>query len=111
MIIPIIRRSNLILQHKMSSILSISHSFRLANQFPHTSQRILLTLWITLIEDNHRNMMHFTPSDAECRQDIESVLSADALTERELAGCISSSDGRDGTESDVGTIGQPINPV
>src|SRR5579859_769305 len=95
----------------MSSILTISHCFRLGNQFPHTSQGILLTLGISFVENNHCNMMHLTPSDAESRQDVETVFRADALTQSELTRGICSADGRDGTESYVCAVREPVYPI
>ena len=111
MIVPIIRRGNLILQHKMSSILSISHCFRLGNQLPHASQCIFLAHRIPLVEDNHGNVMHFPPANAECRQYIEAVFRADALTESKLSGSIFAADRRDGTKCHMSTVGKPVDPV
>ena len=92
MIVPIIRRGNLILQHKMSSILSISHCFGLGNQLPHARQCIFLAHRIPLVEDNHGNVMHFPPANAECRQYIEAVFRTDALTESKLSRSIFAAD-------------------
>jgi hypothetical protein len=111
MIVPIIRCSNLILQHKMSSILSISHCFCLSNQLPHARQCIFLAHRIPLVEDNHGNVMHFPPANAECRQYIESVFRADALTESKLSRSIFAADRRDGAKCHMSTVGKPIDPI
>ena len=56
-------------------------------------------------------MMHLTPSDAESREDIETVFRADALTQSELTRGICSADGRDGTEGYVCAVREPVYPI
>ena len=110
-VVPIVGSSDLILQDKMSSVLSISHGLRFGNQLPHTSESIPLTLRITLVENDHCDMMHFTPSNTKSGQDIKSVFSADALTEGELSLGIHTADRRNRTEGDVRAVGEPVHPI
>jgi len=69
----------LILENEMSSVFPVSQRARLFNQLPHARERILLALFVALVENDHGNVMHLPPTHAESGKDIETPFCADAL--------------------------------
>lgn len=95
----------------MRTILAITYLRCFLNQLPHTRERIGFALFGSFVENDHGNVMHFAPSNAICREDIETPLRAHLLAEIKLSLGVLATNGGNRAESDVSTVRHPIHPI